>query len=99
MIERLENVSRCPYCGGRLKNDRATVPFVLRNSVVVIKNVPAEICANCHEPLLTGAVTDEVTALLRQLRAVGSEVSVVSYSPQLQPALALGEERVAYGED
>jgi hypothetical protein len=48
---------------------------------------------------MTGAVTDELTALLRQLRAAGSEVSVVSYQRQLQPVLALAEEREKYGEE
>jgi hypothetical protein len=48
---------------------------------------------------MTGAVTDELTALLRQLRAAGSEVSVVSYHRQLQPVLVLAEEREKYGEE
>jgi YgiT-type zinc finger domain-containing protein len=57
----------------------ATIPFVLENTVAVIKDVPAEICANCHEPYLTGEVTDRVVELLRQLRSLQTEVSVVSY--------------------
>jgi YgiT-type zinc finger domain-containing protein len=99
MIGKRENVNRCPFCGGQLREGKATVPFVFQNSVIVVKGVPAEICANCHEPLMTGAVTDELTALLRQLRAAGSEVSVVSYQRQLQPVLVLAEEREKYGEE
>lgn len=99
MIGKREIVNRCPHCGGRLKDGRTTVPFVLKNSVVVVKHVPAEICANCHEPLMTGAVTGELTVILGQLSAVGSEVSVVSYGRQLQSVLALAEERVGYGEE
>lgn len=94
-----ESANQCPFCGGRLREGKATVPFVLQNSVVVVKDVPAQICANCHEPLMTGAVTDELAALLRQLRAAGSEVSVVSYQRQLQPVLVLAEEREKYGEE
>jgi hypothetical protein len=48
-------------------------------SVAVIKDVPAEVCASCHEPYLTGAATDRVVELLRQLRTLQTEVSVVSY--------------------
>jgi YgiT-type zinc finger domain-containing protein len=71
-----EHNGRCPLCGGRLVPDqRATVPFILENTVIVIKDVPAEMCASCHEPFMTGKVTDRVTDLLK------SEVSVVSYSP------------------
>ena len=57
----------------------ATIPFVLADTVVVIKHVPAEICQNCHEPFVVGKVTDRVTELLSQLRTLQAEVSVVSY--------------------
>ena len=79
------NSCRCPRCGGRLEQAQTTtIPFVLENtahtvSVAVIKDVPAEVCASCHEPFLTGEATDRVVELLRQLRSLQTEVSVVSY--------------------
>ena len=77
-----EHNGRCPLCGGRLVPDqRATIPFILENTVIVIRDVPAEACANCHEPFMTGKVTDRVADLLKQLHSLKSEVSVVSYSP------------------
>jgi YgiT-type zinc finger domain-containing protein len=80
MIGEPEN-SVCPLCGGHLRPDIATVPFILGNNmVVVIKNVPAEVCDTCHEPFVAGRVTDQVTTLLRQLKSLRSEVSVVTYS-------------------
>ena len=75
------NRGRCPLCGGRLvANQKATIPFILENMVAVIKDVPAEVCANCHESYMTGSVTDRMTELLKQLRSLQTEVSVVSYS-------------------
>ena len=72
--------SICPTCGGRLEYNLATIPFILEpDTVIVIKSVPAEICVDCHEPFVTGRVTDHVTTLLRQLKALSSEVSVVNY--------------------
>ena len=62
----------------------ATIPFVLPNTVVLIKDVPAEICRSCHEPYMTGRVTDKITVLLNQLRAFRAEVSIISYS-EAQP--------------
>ena len=71
----------CPMCGGTLQENLATIPFILElDRVVVIKDVPAEICSDCHEPFTAGHATDRVTALLRQLKALRSEVSVVSYA-------------------
>jgi YgiT-type zinc finger domain-containing protein len=72
---------RCALCGGHLDaNRRATIPFVLENAVVVVRDVPAEVCRNCREPYMTGAVTDRITQLLRQLHTLQTEVTVVSYA-------------------
>jgi len=79
--EPAKSEGRCPLCGGRLlPNQTATIPFVLENTVVVVKDVPAEVCASCHETYTTGQVTDRLTDLLKQLRSLQAEVSVVSYS-------------------
>ena len=80
MTGELEKNSHCPLCGGRLKRERATVPFLLPNTVVLIKDVPAEVCSSCHEPYTTGQVTDRIISLLNPLRAMQAEVLILSYS-------------------
>lgn len=82
MTGRLEKAdSRCPLCGGTLASrKKATIPFVLGDTVVVVKDVPAEVCASCHEPYMTGQVTDQLTDLLSRLRSLQTEVSVVCYA-------------------
>jgi len=88
MTGKPEKNSRCAFCGGRVEPGVATIPFVLPGTVVVIKDVPAEICRSCHEPFMTGAVTDRITGLLQRLRDLGTEVSIVSYSELAEPVLA-----------
>jgi YgiT-type zinc finger domain-containing protein len=75
----------CPLCGGRLEPGRATVPFLLPHTVILIKDVPAEICSSCHEPYMTGEVTDHILERLRVFRALSAEVLLLSYS-DMQPA-------------
>jgi YgiT-type zinc finger domain-containing protein len=80
------NGKRCPVCGGTLEPGEATIPYVLRDqSVVVIKNVPAEICGDCHEAFTSGRVTDQIVSMVQQLKNLHSEVSVISYS-EYEPA-------------
>jgi YgiT-type zinc finger domain-containing protein len=70
----------CPICGGPLYPGVATIPFVLSEErVIVIKGVPAETCGDCHEPFMSSKITDDVMALVSQLKRLGSEVSVVSF--------------------
>lgn len=75
-----ERNNRCPVCGGYLKHGQATVPFLLPNAVILIKDVPAEICSSCHEPYTTGKVTDRLVDLLEPLRTLQAEVLILSYS-------------------
>ena len=75
-----EKRSCCPLCGGRLKAGIYSVPFVFEGTVIVVKDVPAESCRSCHEPFVSGKVTDELNGLLTRLKALHTEVSIVSYA-------------------
>jgi len=80
MTGELERNSHCPLCGGRVKPGLATIPFILADTVILVKDAPAGVCSSCHEPYMTGEVTDRITVLLNQIRSLPAEVSFVSYS-------------------
>ena len=40
MIGAIEN-SICPLCGGGLESGLANIPFILEDTIVVVKNAPA----------------------------------------------------------
>lgn len=82
MTGRPASDKRCPLCGGILREGKAAIPFITDGNVIVIKEVPAEICTDCGEPFMSGSVVDAVTDLLRELRSLNTEVSVVSYVPR-----------------
>jgi YgiT-type zinc finger domain-containing protein len=85
-LERLDG--QCPLCSGALSPGLATIPFLVGGTVVVVKDTPAEVCAECDEPFLSGVATDEVLRLLADLQSLQAEVSVVTY-----PGQASGEKR------
>ena len=80
MAGELEERKTCPLCGGRLKPGVSAVPFVFEGTVIVVKVVPAESCRSCHEPYVSGKVTDNLAELLTRLKALKTEVSIVSYA-------------------
>ena len=80
MAGEVEERSSCPLCGGRLKTGIAAIPFEFEGTVIVVKDVPAESCRSCHEPYVSGKVTDKLTKLLTQIKALQVEVSIVSYA-------------------
>ncbi|MGA9351562.1 MAG: YgiT-type zinc finger protein [Anaerolineae bacterium] len=86
MTGELEN-DRCYFCGGKLAPALATIPFVMSTGIVIIKEVPAEVCIQCSEPIMTSEVAAVVDGLLKQMQRSGFEVSIVPYE-QLALALA-----------
>ncbi len=85
MIGEPEN-DRCYFCGGRLESKTATIPFVIKETVVVIKNVPAEVCSQCNEAIMTSPIARQVDALLKQVYHLNSEVSVITFTDSLPQA-------------
>ena len=77
---------RCYFCGGRLSPKVTTLPFVVGPSVVIIKQVPAEVCSQCGEAILSSEAAVVVDSLLKQAQRSGFEISVVTYG---QPTTAL----------
>ncbi len=52
---------RCGICGGRMEwDENATIPFVFGRTVVIVREVPAEVCGSCGEAFMSGDVTDLV---------------------------------------
>lgn len=86
MTGELEN-DRCYFCGGKLESKTTTLPFVVNESVIVIKNVPAEVCSQCAEPIMSSAIARKVDSLLKQVYRLHSEILVVGYAePMLETA-------------
>ena len=71
--------SQCALCGGSFFSGLATLPFLVDERVVVVRRVPAEICHECGEAYMNGAVVDVIEALLDSLEQLSAEVSVISY--------------------
>jgi len=90
MIGEHERNNRCPLCGGCLARGTTAVPFLLPKTFVLVKNVPAEICASCHEPYTTGHVTDRIVSLLQPLRTLSAEVLILSFE-ESQPVASLAD--------
>ena len=77
--EETNQVRQCPLCGGGMEDGITTVPFIIVEKVVVIKNVPAEICADCGEAYMKSLVVGEIEKILDRLEELHSEVSIIYY--------------------
>lgn len=72
-------IKKCPLCGGEMQDGLTTVPFFIGEKIVVVKDVPAEICSNCGEPYMKSSVVSKIEKLLDSLEHLQSEMSIVHY--------------------
>ncbi len=70
----------CPSCKtGQLSPGKATVTLERAGAIVVLKNVPANICDNCGEYYLSADVTKSVLEKAEASVANGADVDVRQY--------------------
>ena len=73
------NNKRCPLCSGDMADGTTAIPFFIDEKIVVIKDVPAEICADCGEAYMKSSVVGEIETILDRLNDLNSEMSVIHY--------------------
>lgn len=68
----------CPICKiGDLSPGHVTVTLEKENSIVLLKNVPAQVCSNCASYFLDGETTREVLKKAEASFQNGAELEVV----------------------
>ena len=70
---------KCPLCGGALKRGKATLPLVRGGRVLVVRDVPSDVCGDCGEAYMSGPILDRIEELAESFAELDAEVSLVHY--------------------
>jgi len=71
---------KCTICRhGEAAPGQATVMLERGESVIVLKNVPAEICDNCGEHFLSAEMAEETARRANEAIARGAVVEVIQF--------------------
>jgi YgiT-type zinc finger domain-containing protein len=68
----------CPLCGGSREPGRVTYSVDLGTGVVVVRQVPASVCAQCGEAWLDDKVASLLERTTEDARRRGAQLEVVS---------------------
>ncbi|NLV45421.1 MAG: type II toxin-antitoxin system MqsA family antitoxin [Candidatus Hydrogenedentes bacterium] len=72
---------KCVLCReGETSPGKVTVTLERGGTVIVIKEVPAEVCSNCGEYYLAEEITREVLRLAEAGKEKGVEVEVIRFA-------------------
>lgn len=72
---------RCAICRhGDTRPGRVTVTLQRRDTIVVVKDVPAEVCDNCGEYYLSEETTEHLLNRAEQAVQRGAEVEILRFA-------------------
>ncbi len=69
----------CPLCGGAKQPGKTTYSVDLGFGVVVVRNVPATICAQCGEEWIGAGVARQLEQVVEDARKKRLQVEVVAF--------------------
>jgi YgiT-type zinc finger domain-containing protein len=80
-FQKAEIKMKCVICkNGETSEGLVTVTLERDSSVIIIKNVPAEVCENCGEYYLTDSVAESVLKRAEKASENNPEVEILQYA-------------------
>ena len=73
----------CFICKGRLEDKSTTFMVEIEKSVIIIRNVPSQVCKQCGEKSYSDEVARRIEVIVNALKNTISEISVVSYTEKV----------------
>ena len=74
-----KKTKKCPLCGGELQHGQTAASFFIDDKIIIIKDVPAEVCADCGEAFTKSSVAGRIEEILDKVEVLHSEMSVVHF--------------------
>lgn len=73
----------CFMCKGELENKNTTFMIELDNSIIIIKNVPPQVCRQCGEASYSDEVAKQLEKLINSVRNKITEFTVINYTEKV----------------
>ena len=71
---------KCLMCKGNLENKNTTFMVELDECIVIIKNVPSQVCKQCGETSYSDEVSAQLEKLVNEVRNSITEITVLNYT-------------------
>lgn len=73
----------CVMCKGTLENKNTTFMIELDNCIIIIKNVPSQVCKQCGEVTYRDEVAKQLEKLVNTVRNTITEITVINYTEKV----------------
>lgn len=73
----------CFKCKGLLEERKVNYVVNLENTIIIIKGVPASVCAECGEKYYDDETAKNIEEIVNSLKKLAVEVSIVNYKDKV----------------
>ena len=73
----------CFMCKGSLENKNTTFMVELDKCIIIIKNVPSQVCSQCGEVSYSDTVAKQLEKLVNSVKNTITEITVINYSEKV----------------
>ena len=70
----------CFYCKGQIEDKSASFMAEVDDRIVVIKNVPSQVCRQCGEVSYSRVVALQLEEMVKRSAQAAAELSIASYA-------------------
>ena len=70
-------------CKGHTEKKLVNYLLDLNNTIIIIKNVPANVCITCGERYFDDDVMQNLEKIINELRTLTTEMSIVNYAEKV----------------
>ena len=70
---------KCFMCKGNVENKNTTFMVELDNRIIIIRNVPSQVCKQCGEVTYSDEVAKQLEKLANSVRNAITEITVINY--------------------
>lgn len=71
---------KCFLCKGELEDKNTTFMVELENCIIIIKNVPSQVCKQCGEISYSNEVAKQLEKLVGSVKNAITEIMVINYT-------------------
>ncbi len=69
----------CFMCKGELEEKRVNYIVDLKETIIIIKSVPAKVCKQCGEQYFDDEIAENIERIVNKLKQLSAEVTIVNY--------------------
>jgi len=70
---------KCFICKGTLTDKTTTFMVEINNCIIIVKNVPSQVCTQCGETSYSHPVAQQLENITAKMRESITEIAIVNY--------------------